>query len=188
MSSLVKCIAVAMLAVGILLATLQLPAQQPAGADSPNVIFGTVAADKGTVASVPVYLNVGRYGLRRLAVTLDFISNSVKFDRFDTSASSNEVDSKFSVEAEDLPPDSKRLPRTRLKLKAESSKGFTDGLLVFLNFKLAADAKPFAVSLQPTEIIAEDGKGKPAMPSIEAGKVIVSAEDEEVIGCFFFTH
>lgn len=163
-------------------------AQDAAEAGQPTVFFGTVAADKGTIASLPIYVNGGLGGLSRLAVSVDFISNSVKFESLDTSASSNSPDSKVVIEAQELPPDPKGLPRTRLKLAAESPKGFTNGLLAFLNFRLAADAKPFAVSLLPAEITAQDAKGQPVKPITEAGKVIVSAEDEEVIGCFFFTH
>jgi hypothetical protein len=162
--------------------------QQPPDAAIPRIIFGTVAADKGTVASLPVYINGGMTGLRRLAVSLDFISNSVRFEKVDSSASSSDATAKIVVQPRDLPPDAKGLPRTRLYLVAESPNGLMDGLLTFLNFKLAADAKPFAVTLQPAEIQAEDSGGKPVKPIAEAGKVIVSAEDETSIGCFFFTH
>lgn len=177
-----------MLGLAMALCAPQLRAQTAGQSDSPTIIFGTVAADKGTVASIPVYVNSGGQRLRRVAVAMDFISNSVKFDKLDTSASSNSADTKVTVELQELSPDPKGLPRTRLKLVADAPNGFADGLLAFLNFKLAADAKPFAVSLQPAEISAEDAKGQPVKAVVEAGKVIVSADDEEVIGCFFFTH
>ena len=168
--------------------TLNAEAQKSAEADTPKVIFGTVAADKGTIASLPVYINAGKVALRRLKISVDFISNSVKFERLDTSAALNSSDTHVSVDVQELPLDPKGLPRTRLKLLAETPKALSAGLLVFLNFKLLPDAKPFAVSLQVSEASGEDIDGKPLAPTSEAGKVIVSAEDEEVIGCFFFTH
>ena len=177
----------------LLLGAIGVPGQTSNSSEDPTVILGTVAGDKGSNVSVPVYFRAGSTPLKHVAFSVDFISNGVKFAKPSSEGAMSDTDFKISVSAEQLPPDAKGLPRTRIRFAAESqgngeAKGVPPGLWVFLNFSLAPDAKPFAVSLQPTEATASTVAGNPQQLSVEAGKVIVSAEDEEVIGCFFFTH
>ena len=169
------------------------PAQTQESTEGPSVILGTVAGDKGTKVSIPVYFRAGNVPLKNVSFSVDFISNSVKFDKPSSEGAVADPDFKMSVDSEQIPADAKGLPRTRLRIVAAiqasgKAKGVPSGLWVFLTFSLAPDAKPFAVSLLPTEISANTVDGRPQQLNVEAGKVIVSAEDEEVIGCFFFTH
>lgn len=162
-------------------------------AESPAIIIGTVAGDKGTTVSVPVYFRGGTPALRRVALSLDFISNSVKFEKASGDGALPPMEIQVAVNAEPLPADAKGLPRTRIKLiatgaGAQAGKALPGGLWTFLVFRLAPDAKPFAVSLQASEVGAETSSGTAATLLTEAGKVIVSAEDETQLGCFFFTH
>ncbi|MSO21476.1 MAG: hypothetical protein EXQ56_13665 [Acidobacteria bacterium] len=176
----------------VLLVAAGLSAQTSSGPDSPTVIFGTVAGDRGTTVSIPVYFDAGKTTINKISLAVDFISNSVKFDKADTGGAAEGEDITLNVQSEELLADSKGLPRTRLKIEASApgagSKPLPDGLWIFLNFRLTPDAKPFAVSLQPNNVVATGTTGRPVKVATEAGKVIVSAEDETQIGCFFFTH
>ncbi|MSO21516.1 MAG: hypothetical protein EXQ56_13890 [Acidobacteria bacterium] len=96
------------------------------------------------------------------------------------------------IQPEDLPPEANGLPQTILKINVSvsggDSKPLPDGLWVFLNFRLIPEAKSFAVNLQPYNVEAIGLTGKPVKVLAEAGKVIVSSDDEPLVGCFFFTH
>lgn len=167
--------------------------QRSGAATAPSVIFGTVAGDRGSLVGIPVYFKAGKEKVRSISMAVDFISNSVKFDRADATPGASGQNLTLTVQAEDIPPGANKLPRTRLKIAAfvpdnAASDSLPDGLWTFLNFQVSPDAKPFAISLQLNSIAALSPASKPVVVSTEPGKVIVSGEDETMVGCFFFTH
>ncbi len=160
--------------------------------DSPTIILGTVAGDRGTTVSLPVYFKGGGGTVSKLSFAVKFISNSVKFDKVDASGITPSQDLTVDIQPEDLPPEANGLPQTMLKINVSisggDSKPLPDGLWVFLAFRLTQEAKSFAVNMQPYNIEAIGLTGKPVKVLAEAGKVIVSSDDEPLVGCFFFTH
>ncbi len=165
----------------------------PASAAS-SVILGTVAGERGSTASIPVYYEPGKNTrLLSLHVEVDFVSNSVKFTKADKGLAAQNQDYDISAEAKELPPDDKKIIHTRLHLDFTASgsdpkKSLPEGLLTFLNFNIPMEAKPFSISLKPITITAEDTSKKPVKVAGEAGKIIVSDPDVPLVGCFFFSH
>lgn len=163
---------------------------EPAG----NLIVGTVAAERGTVAAIPIYYEPGKNGaIGRLDIELDFVSNSVKFARIEKGVASEGQTFEAKADAKEQPPDDKNIKHTRLNLsfalpEGATNKSLPSGLLAFLNFDVPPEAKPFSIALNPITVAAQDAAKKPAQVVAEAGKIIVSVPDEPLAGCFFFTH
>ncbi len=182
------------IAAGVLLLFPALAAAQASEARVPNLILGTVASDRGTTATVPLYYQPAEdTPIRSLHLEVDFVSNSVKFAKAEKGIAAEIQDYDLAVETEELPPNDQDLSRTRLKIDiavvdSDSSKALPQGLWTFLDFQIPEDAKPFAISLTPASVSAQDEAGQPVEVTVEAGKVIVSVPDEPLVGCFFFTH
>ncbi len=182
------------IAAGVLLLFPALAAAQASEARVPNLILGTVASDRGTTATVPLYYQPAEdTPIRSLHLEVDFVSNSVKFAKAEKGIAAEIQDYDLAVETEELPPNDQDLSRTRLKIDiavvdSDSSKALPQGLWTFLDFRIPEDAKPFAISLTPASVSAQDEAGQPVEVTVEAGKVIVSVPDEPLVGCFFFTH
>ena len=169
--------------------------QRKTGQESaPDLILGTVASERGTTVSIPIYYQPGKSGgLRSVHLEVDFVSNAVKFTKADKGLAAQAQDYTLTVAAKELPPDEKKITRTRLSMdvsvpEADSTNPLPEGLWAFLNFRIPPDAKPFSISLNPIAISAQDLSKKPAKVESEAGKIIVSVPDEPLVGCFFFTH
>jgi len=162
------------------------------GAEGSAVILGTVASDPGTTASVPFYYSRGSGpSLRSLRLHVDFVSNSVKFAKADKGMAAETQDYDLAVEMEDLPANERDLPRTRLKVAVtllDATTSIPEGLLAFLNFRIAPESKPFTILLQPADAEAQDTSQKPAPLAVEPGKVIIAGPDEPMPGCFIYTH
>ncbi len=183
------------IAASVLLLFPALAAAQASEARAPaNLILGTVASDRGTTATIPLYYQPAEdTPIRSLHLEVDFVSNSVKFAKAEKGIASEVQDYDLAVEAEELPPNDQDLSRTRLKIDiavvdSDPGKALPRGLLSFLDFRIPEDAKPFAISLTPASVSAQDEAGQPVEVTVEAGKVIVSVPDEPLVGCFFFTH
>jgi hypothetical protein len=158
-----------------------------------SFLIGTVPADPGTSIAVPLYFTPGTgQPLRSVHLEIEFVSNSVKFDKADKGTASSVQNFDLKVESKELPPD-KNLQHTKLAIdvavtEAGAKKSIPEGLLSFLNFKVPANAKSFAIELKPTLVSALDEAQKPVKATVEPGKIIVSLPDEPMAGCFFFTH
>ncbi len=181
-------------AMALLLFPALAAAQASEARASANLILGTVASDRGTTATIPLYYQPAEETpIRSLHLEVDFVSNSVKFAKAEKGIASEVQDYELTVEAEELPPSDQDLSRTRLKIDiavvdSDPSKALPQGLWTFLDFRIPEDAKPFAISLTPASVSAQDEAGQPVEVTVEAGKVIVSVPDEPLVGCFFFTH
>ncbi len=181
-------------AMALLLFPALAAAQASEARASANLILGTVASDRGTTATIPLYYQPAEETpIRSLHLEVDFVSNSVKFAKAEKGIASEVQDYELTVEAEELPPSDQDLSRTRLKIDiavvdSDPSKALPQGLWTFLDFRIPEDAKPFAISLTPASVSAQDEAGQPVEVTVEAAKVIVSVPDEPLVGCFFFTH
>ena len=158
-----------------------------------SLILGTVASERGTTASIPIYFKPGKDALRSLHLEVDFVSNSVKFAKADKGLAAQTQDYELTVKANELAPDDKKISHTRLSIDVSlpdsaSGKSLPEGLWAFLNFTIPSDAKPFSISLNPIAISAQNASKKPIEVASEAGKIIVSVPDEPLAGCFFFSH
>src|SRR5450759_5415068 len=93
--------------------------------------------------------------------------------------------------------DRKGITRSKVRISVSlknknSQKGLPRGLLAFLLFQVAMDAKPFAIKLTPTVVSAEDLHTpsrkvttiitSPGMVAVEIPNVVPKAT------CFFFSH
>jgi hypothetical protein len=172
---------------------------QPAGKSdaSSSIVIGTVAAERGTTAAIPLYYQPAKNtSARSLHLVLDFVSNSIKFAKAEKGVAGEAQEFEITAEAKELPldtKDEKKIQHSQLTVDvslpdSSTQKSLPEGLLAFLNFKVPDDAKPFSISLTPVSITAQDSAKKPVEVAAEAGKVIVSVPDEPLAGCFFFTH
>lgn len=161
--------------------------------DRPSLILGTVAGERGTSVTIPLYYKPGRGAApRSLRLDVTFVSNSVKFAKAEKGIAAETQDFDLAVRAAELPPDN-NIVRTRLSIDvavadADNKKVLPEGLWAFLEFRIPPEAKPFSISLEPSSVSAADAAKKPVEVAAEAGKIIVSVPDEPLAGCFFFTH
>jgi hypothetical protein len=168
-------------------------AEAQQAADSPLVILGTVAADPGTNATIPLYFKPkAGQALQGLHLEVVFVSNSVKFAKSEKGVASEMQNVELKLVPAELGAEG-NIRRTRLDIDVSVSGGAPDvslpeGLLAFLDFRVPTDAKAFSIALNPQAVAGRDADGKPVALSAEAGKIIVSVPDAPMVGCFFFTH
>ena len=104
-------------AMALLLFPALAAAQASEARASANLILGTVASDRGTTATIPLYYQPAEETpIRSLHLEVDFVSNSVKFAKAEKGIASEVQDYELTVEAEELPPSDQDLSRTRLKI------------------------------------------------------------------------
>ena len=177
--------------IAILISAAYAPAQNSKGAAG-NVILGTVAGERGTSVAIPVYYeSKDDAAVRSVHLDVDFISNSIKFSKAEKGIAAEVQDYELKAETEPLPNDDQGRSRTRIKIDVavtEAGKALPQGLWSYLDFEIPPEAKPFAISLNPSSVSAKDVSEKPAQVVAEAGKVIVSVPAEPLAGCFFFAH
>ena len=173
----------------------QASASGKAGRQEPfSLILGTVASDPGTTAAIPLYYNLlPGDALRSVHLEIEFVSNSVKFDKAEKGPAAELQEYDLAVEVKELPPDDKKISRTRLAIDvsvadSDTKKTLPEGLWAFLNFRVPPEAQPFSISLKPVSVSAQDTSKKPVKVAAEEGKIIVSIPDVPLVGCFFFTH
>ena len=170
-----------------------LPALAQQSGEPATVILGTVASDPGTTATIPLYYKPGAArSIRNVHLELEFVSNSVKFAKAEKGVAAETQNFDLAVNAKELPPDG-NIQRTRLSIDvsvadADAGKSLPEGLWTLLDFQVPADAKAFAIALNPIAVTAQDADKKPVKLMAEAGKIIVSVPDEPLAACFFFTH
>ena len=170
---------------------------QPSASDeagAASLVLGTVASPPGTTATIPLYYKPLKSSpLRALHLEVEFVSNSVQFATAEKGLASKVQDFDLAVETKELAPDDKQVQRTRLSidvsvLDSDPKKALPEGLWAFLNFRVSANAKPFAITLHPTSLSARDATQKPIQVVGEAGKIIVPIADDPMSACFFFNH
>jgi hypothetical protein len=178
-------------------------AQQAASQQVSRVSIGSIKGMPGASVMVPLTFNAdpGK-PLRSLIVDIEYVSNSLVFQKATPGIGAELANAKIETTLSELQPDDKGLKHSRLRLTASlpeppSKDGLPSGVLAYLLFRLAEEAKPFAIRLVPTVSSAEDIGTPPKKVTgigTEAGQVAV--EDPQAIydrlapqvACFFFTH
>jgi hypothetical protein len=162
---------------------------------APRVKVGEITATPGSSAMVPVYFTPDpKTAVRSFTVEIEHVSNNLKFQ----TASDGAVEGlELSSTVDNGTPDDKGVMRSKLRFTVsladkKSKKGLPEGLVAFLMFQLAQDAKPFVIKLNLTVLSAEDTQSpsrKISNVSVEPGSVAVTSSDVEPgMTCFFFSH
>jgi hypothetical protein len=137
-----------------------------------------------------------------LTVEIEFVSNSLAFRKVSRGLAAELVNADVQASLSQGTADEKGLKRARVRFTASlpesnAAAGLPDGLLAYLLFEVAAEAKPFTVRLTPRVISAEDTsdpRKKVANLEADPGLVVIETLDAVYdrlapqIACFFFTH
>ncbi len=139
--------------------------------------------------------------LRSLTVDIEFVSKSLIFQKISPGMAAELVNADIQANLTEGEPDDKGLKRAKLRVAAslpesDPKEGLPEGLLAYLLFQVAQDAKPVMIKLTPTVILAEDLSTPPKKVTslaAEPGLVVVEALDtlyERLvpIACFFYMH
>ncbi|MBI3934109.1 MAG: hypothetical protein HY316_05410 [Acidobacteria bacterium] len=185
------------------LVTLELSAaalqgESPAAGPVPQVSVGRLDASPGASIMVPLYFVPDpKTPLRSLAVDIEFVSNNLKFQSSAMGFAAEQGNVDITSSVTEGKPDDKNVTRSKLHVTAaikdpNPKEGLPDGLLAYLLFNLSLEAKPFAISLTPTIISAQDIGNPPkkvAQVATEPGAVnVLSLDAMPEMACFFFTH
>lgn len=171
--------------------------QAPA-AGVPRVAVGEINATPGANLMVPLYFTPDpRNPLRSITIEIDYVSNSLKFQRAAAGLAVEQVGADLSATVTDGKPDARNVTRSKLRVSVaiperEPARGIPDGLLSFLMFRVSPDARPFAIRLNTSVASAETTQNPPqrvANVSTLPGLVVVELGDMlPEATCFFFTH
>lgn len=159
-----------------------------------SLVLGTVVAERATTATVPVYFERSGNPARTVRLEVIFVSNSVKYTRAEKGPAAQLENFDLSVTASELAAaEEKSNIHTRLTIEAavldpDAKKVLPDGTLIFLSFGVSQDAKAYSIALNPESISALDSTRQPVEVTAKAGKIIIAAEGEAILSCFFFTH
>ena len=177
------------------------PAQQGGQAQAasvPRVAVGEINGNPGTNLMVPLYFTPDpNKPLRSITVEIEYVSNSLKFQRAAAGLAVEQVGADISSTLTDGMPDARNVTRSKLRVAvadpaSQPAKGIPDGLLSFLMFRVSPDAKPFAIRLNTSVVAAETAQTPPqrvANVSTLPGLVVVELGDMlPEATCFFFTH
>jgi hypothetical protein len=182
---------------------LQAEALQSVSGQVPRVSLAEIRAIPGASLMMPVALTPDpKNPLRSLTVDIEFVSNSLTFQKTSPGLAAELVNAKIQANLTEGEPDDKGLKRAKLRVTASlpepnPKEGLPDGLLAYLLFEVSKDAKPFAIKLTPSVVSAEDLSTPPkkvASVGTEPGLVTVEALDAVYdrlapqVACFFFSH
>ena len=190
-------------ATAVLLSLRPASAQQPASEQVPRVSLGSIKGTPGASLMIPVTLTVDpKSPMRSLAIDIEYVSNSLSFEKATLGIGAELANVKVEANATEGKPDDKGVKRSKLRLAASladppAKEGLPGGVLAYLLFQLAPEAKAFTIRLVPAVVSAEDLSTPPkriAKVGAEPGQVAV--EDPAAIydrmapqvACFFFTH
>ncbi len=168
----------------------------PEGA--PRISLGEIVGSPGASLTIPLYYTPSaNEPLRSFAVDIGFVSNHLEFQKAAPGVAPEGVETDVGATITDGVPDGKGITRSKVRISVSlknknPQKGLPQGLLVFLLFQVAMDAKPFAIKLTPTTVSAEDLHTPPrkvAKISTSPGMVVVEIPDVvPKATCFFFSH
>jgi hypothetical protein len=181
----------------------QQSAADQAAKQGARVSLGSIKGMPGTSIMLPFTLTADPENpLRSLAVDLEYVSNSLQFQKASPGLGAELAGAKIEASLTEGKPDDKNVKRAKLRITASlpeppPKEGLPGGVLAYLMFQIAEEAKPFAVRVTPTIISAEDLSTPPkklARVATEPGQVAI--EDPQAmydrlvpqVACFFFTH
>ena len=160
--------------------------------------IGEINGTPGANLMVPLYFTPDpRNPLRSITIEIEYVSNSLKFQRAAAGLAVEQVRADLSATLTDGTPDARNVTRSKLRVSVaiperEPARGIPDGLLSFLMFRVSPDARPFAIRLTPSVVSAETIQTPPqrvANVSTLPGLVVVELGDMlPEATCFFFTH
>lgn len=173
----------------------------------PRVALGAVKAPPGTSVMTPLSFTPDPgTPLRAITLGVEYVSNSLHFETASRGLAAEMANAEVRTSLSERPPDENGIRRAILRItisvpEARSPAVLPDGVLAYLVFHIAEDAKPFTIRLTPVEVAAEDRSippGKVATVSTdpgsitiekpEAGRGGIAPELNPEVGCFFFTH
>jgi hypothetical protein len=162
------------------------------------VAIGEINGNPGSNLMVPLYFTPDpNKPLRSITIEIEYVSNSLKFQRAAAGLAVEQVGADISSTLTDGMPDARNVTRSKLRIavavpQSQPPRGIPDGLLSFLMFRVSSDARPFAIRLNTSVVAAETTQTPPqrvANVSTLPGLVVVEQGDMlPEATCFFFTH
>ena len=172
--------------------------QEASAGAGPRVSVGEINGTPGAGLMVPLYFTPDpRAPLRSITVDIDYVSNSLKFQKASRGVVTEQVGADLSTTLTDGKPDAKNVTRSKLRVavaipEREPKQGLPEGLLAYLLFQVSTDAKAFAIRLNTSVVSAETIQNPPqkvAKVNTAPGLVVVELADMLPEGtCFFFNH
>ena len=173
-------------------------AKQGKPTDAPRISLGEITGSPGASLTIPLYYTPSAaQPLRSLVVDVDFVSNHLEFQKAAPGVlpKGSEADVSATISAGN--PDGNGIIRSKVQISVSlknknPKKGLSQGLLAFLLFQVAIDAKPFTIKLTPTVVSAEDlHTPSQKLTTISTSPGVVAVEIPDVVPkatCFFFSH
>ena len=173
-------------------------AQNPPAENGPRVAVGEINGIPGAGLMIPLYFTPDpKNPLRSITVDIDYVSNSLKFQKASRGVVTEQVGADVSTTLTDGKPDAKNLTRSKLRVAVaipdkEPKKGLPEGLLAYLLFNVTTEARAFAIKLNTSVVSAETTQNPPqkvAKVNAAPGLVVIELPDMlPEATCFFFTH
>lgn len=164
----------------------------------PRVAVGEINGIPGAGLMVPLYFTPDpRNPLRSITVDIDYVSNSLKFQKASRGLVTEKVGADVSTTLTDGKPDAKNVTRSKLRIAVaipdkEPKQGLPEGLLAYLLFQVTTEARAFAIKLNTSVPSAETIQNPPqkvAKVNAAPGLVVIELPDMlPEATCFFFTH
>lgn len=161
----------------------------------PRVAMGEITGTPGSSLMLPLYFTPDpKMPVKDMTVDIDFVSNTLKFQKLSPGVASEEAGATVKGEVVEGKADDRGITRSKLTVTAslpadKASAGLPDGLLAYLLFQVALEAKPFAIRMATTVKSAADPQAKPVKVNAQNGLVVLELMDMmPEATCFFFTH
>ena len=164
----------------------------------PRVSVGEITGTPGASLMLPLYYTADpNVPLRSLTIEIDYVSNNLEFNKASRGVVTEKVGADVTATLIEGTPDENGLTRSKLQIatslaEQNPQEGIPSGLLAFLLFRINPKAKPFAIRLNTSVVLAEDLQSPPQeVTQIAATPGLVVVELADVLPeatCFFFTH
>lgn len=164
----------------------------------PRVAVGEINGIPGAGLMIPLYFTPDpKNPMRSITVDIDYVSNSLKFQKASRGVVTEQVGADVSATLTDGKPDSRNLTRSKLRIAVaipdkEPKQGLPEGLLAYLLFNVTTEAKAFAIKLNTAVVSAETTQNPPQkVAKVNAAPGLVVIELPDMVPeatCFFFTH
>ena len=165
---------------------------------APRVSVGEITGTPGSSLMLPLYYTADPdVPLRSLIVEIEYVSNSLKFNKASRGVVTEQVGADVAATLIEGTPNEDGVTRSKLQIatslvEENPEKGIPGGLLAFLLFRVSSDAKPFAIRLNTSVVAASDIQDPPQkVTQIATAPGLVVVELADVLPeatCFFFTH
>jgi hypothetical protein len=161
----------------------------------PRVAVGEITGTPGSSLMLPLYYTPDpEMPVKDISVDVEFVSNTLKFEKLSPGVAAEETGATVKGSVVEGKPDEKGISRSKLTITAslpadKAAAGLPDGLLAYLLFQVALEAKPFAIRMVTKVNSASDPQAKPVKVNAQNGLVTLELMDMmPEATCFFFTH